>query len=206
MGEDATPDSSKGLTVKRISMSVDHRFLSRLEPDSIRVLLRWYDVYCREVKDRASQLAQESSIPLEHARPVGLTFCIDADKMESAVECWIIPNCTSVEALTDESLLSFIDSEYQESQTTVMERYMTVKSARVRMKLLFMEYKSLLWTNALKWVIEKSPEDCGPSHTLGNQASPIADSPRTGHKLLAQLPRGRLRGLHETRDRSLRRF
>lgn len=83
MGEDATLDSAKGLTVKRMSMSVDHPLHSGLEPESIRGFLHQYDEYCREVKARASQLAQESSVLLELAGPVGLTFCIDADQLGS---------------------------------------------------------------------------------------------------------------------------
>ena len=77
-------------------------------------------------------------------------FCVDADQLESAVECGLIPNCTSVETLTETSLRSFLDTNAQESQTTVTESDlakvvetalkmdMSVKSAKGRMKLLFM--------------------------------------------------------------------
>ena len=78
-------------------------------------------------------------------------FCVDADQLESAVECGLIPNCTSVETLTETSLRSFLDTNAQESQTTVTESDlakvvetalkmdMSVKSAKGGMKLLFME-------------------------------------------------------------------
>lgn len=104
MGEEATLDSAKELTVKRISMPVDHSLHSRLEPESIRVLLPQYNDNFLEVKGRASQLAQECSVLLEPAGTVGLTFCINEDQLEFAVECVIIPDCTSAEALTDEPL------------------------------------------------------------------------------------------------------
>ena len=44
--------SPKGQRTKHISASVDYPFLARLEPEFIRVFLRRYDVYCREVKAR----------------------------------------------------------------------------------------------------------------------------------------------------------
>lgn len=37
------------------------------------------------------------------------------------MDCGTIPNCTSIEAYSDDSLRSFRDSEAQESQTTVTE-------------------------------------------------------------------------------------
>ena len=177
MGDDATPSSSKGPstspegpTVKHISASVDYPFLARLELESIRIFLRRYDAYVQEVKARAAQLAGENSTTEEPGRPVGLVLCVDADQLESAVDCGLIPNCTSVEALVDEFLRSFLDSEAQESQNSVTESdlvklveavlrmNMTVKSAKGRMNLLFMEYMSLLRTNGLKWVTEKAPK------------------------------------------------
>ena len=67
------------------------------------------------------------------------------------MDCGLKRNCTLVVVLTDESLRSFLDSEVQEAQTTVKESYLanmvqavlsiqiTVKPAKGRMKLLYME-------------------------------------------------------------------
>lgn len=151
MGDNITSDSTKKQSVKRITMPVENPFLIRLKQESIRAFLRRYDAYCKEVKSRIYQLAQESSVSLEPSRPVVIYFCVDADHVESAVECDMNPSCTSVEELTDKSLRSFLDSEGQETQPsvtgndlpklveTVLKMDMTVKSATGQMKLFFME-------------------------------------------------------------------
>ena len=170
MGETINALPTDGHKVKRFSSSVDHPFLDRFDPLSIRVFLRAYDAYCREVKARASQLTPETSTPLEPVKPVSLIFCVDAEQLESAVQCGMIKGCNDIQALTDENLRSYLDSESEESTTTVTEADltklvesklrmdMTVTSAHGRMKLLFMDYTSLLRTNGLKWVTTKSPK------------------------------------------------
>ena len=171
-----------------MSASVDYPFLARLEPESIRVFLRRYEAYCREVQARAAKVAGEDSTTEEPGRPVDLVLCVDADQIESTVECGLILNCTSVETLTNKSLRSFLETEAQESQTTVTESDLakvvetalkmdtSVKSAKGRMKLLFMEYKSPLPTNGLKWVTEKCPEDSSPSRPLGHPSGTTSDT------------------------------
>lgn len=156
--------------VRHLASSVEHPFLHRFDPQSIRVFLRAYDAYCREVYARASQLNQDASTSVEPVSPVSLLYCVDAEQLESAVQCGMIDGCTDVDRLTTEALRTFLDNESQESQSSITEADlaatvqatlkmdMTVKSARVRMKLLFMDYLSLLRTNGLKWVPEKNPK------------------------------------------------
>lgn len=107
---------------------------------------------------------------MESARPIGLIYCVNTEQLESAVECGWIPDCTDVESLTDKSLRSYLESESQETSETLTEAELTkmvesdlkmdmsVKSAKSRMKLLFMSYKSMLRTNGLKWVTEDTPK------------------------------------------------
>lgn len=102
-------------------MPVYHSFLARLGPESVRVFLRRYDAYCREVRVCASQLAPALTVSSEPARPVSLAFCVDVDQLKSAVERGMISDCMSVEAPTDESLRSFLDAEFEELQATVTE-------------------------------------------------------------------------------------
>lgn len=82
----------------------------------------------------------------------------------------MVDGCDDVQSLTDDVLRSFLDKEATESATVITQDKlskmveslfkmdMTVKSAKGRMKLLFMEYKSLLRTNGLKWVTEMTPK------------------------------------------------
>ena len=60
-------------------MAVEQPFLARLDSESIRIFLRKYDAYIRELKARASQLVQEGSQSLEPIRPVGLVYCVDSE-------------------------------------------------------------------------------------------------------------------------------
>lgn len=68
-------------SVKKMTMSVELPFLRRLDPEFIRVFLRKYDGYCRELRALAFQLSVESSISLEPARPAGLIYSIDAEQL-----------------------------------------------------------------------------------------------------------------------------
>lgn len=132
---------------------VYYPILSRLEPESIRVLLSRYDAYCREINAHAAQVASEDSTTGEPGWPVGLVFCVEADQLESAVENGMIPGCKSVKTFTDAPLQSFLDAETQESQTTITESDliiavgtalkmdMSVKLARSGIMLLLMGYK-----------------------------------------------------------------
>lgn len=164
IGESATPSSFTGLTAsfkgqttRKMSASVDYPFQSRLELESIRVFLRryGYEAYCREIKAHAVQAAGGDSTTEKTGCPVGIVFSVDVDQLEFAVECGMILDCTSVETLTEASLRPFLDGEAQELQTTMTESDLTkvietavkmdirVNSAMGRLKLLFIEYKSL---------------------------------------------------------------
>lgn len=70
-------DSGTTKKVRQVAMPVDQPFLDRMDPISIRISLRRYDAYCREVKAHASQLVQEGIKPLEPVRPVDLIYCVD---------------------------------------------------------------------------------------------------------------------------------
>ena len=172
--EDTSSSHGSGITgnakVKQVTMAVEQPFLARLDSESIRVFLRKYDAYCRELKARASQLVQETAVSLEPIRPVGLVYCVDAEQLESAVDLGMIDGCDDVKELTDGQLRDYLDKEASDSATVVTEndlaqmvqRYvrmdMSVKSAHSRMKLLFMGYKSLLRQNGMGWVVDKNPK------------------------------------------------
>lgn len=104
-----------GHKVMQVAMSVEHPFLLRLDPESIRAFLRKYDAYRQEVFARASQLTEEPSASLEPVSPVGLIYCVDAEQLESAVECGMIEGCSDIEKLTSTDLRRFLEKEAQES-------------------------------------------------------------------------------------------
>ena len=65
--------------VRQVTMAVEQPFLARLDSESIRIFLRKYNAYTRELKARASQLVKEGSHSLEPIRPVGLVYCVDSE-------------------------------------------------------------------------------------------------------------------------------
>ncbi|PXF43991.1 hypothetical protein BWQ96_06224 [Gracilariopsis chorda] len=147
--------TSRGTTgtakVYKFSMATPQPFLALLEAEPIRIFLRAYDAYCRELKSRAAQLVQEASMSLEPIRPVGLVYCLDAKQLESAMDLGMIDHCMDVKDLSDNKLRAFLNNEAVESATVVTESDlsamvlkhvrmdMSVKSATDRMKLLFIE-------------------------------------------------------------------
>lgn len=166
-----TPDQkAAGHTVKKVTMWMEHPFIRRLDPESIRVFIRKCDAHHQEIDSRASQPPQESTVSLQPVCPVSLIYCANAEKLESAVECGMLEGCRDVEKLTSDELRKLLDEESQESQTFFTEsdlsqifkkwlkRDIKAKSETGRMKLFCMEYKSLLRTNGLKWVPEETPK------------------------------------------------
>lgn len=66
------------------SFSIEDPHLTDTDSESIRVFLRKYDQYCREVKSRARQIG-DGSPSSEVARPANLKFCVDAEFLESKI-------------------------------------------------------------------------------------------------------------------------
>lgn len=157
-----------GTKVKQVAMSIEHPFVLQLDPESIRVFLRKYEAYWRKVFARALQLTGDVTTSLEPVKPVSLIYCVDDKQLESAIECGLIDDYTDVDMLTSEALRKLLDKEAEEFKDVVTEKDLVAtvqvllhmkisfKSAKGRMKLLFMEYRSLLRTNGIKWVTEKT--------------------------------------------------
>lgn len=145
MLEDSSTKSKSGLSVKNVTMLVEHPLLRRPDSESSRVFLRKYDGYCSELKARASQLSVESSISLEPTGPVALIYCTDAEHLESAIMCTLVDGGDDIQSLTDDILRSFLEKEATESAAIVAESElaklvesllkmdMTTKSSKCRM-------------------------------------------------------------------------
>lgn len=85
------------------------------------------------------------------------------------MELDLIKGCDDIEKLTDGKLRTYLDSKAEETTTVVtaddfnqlvqnnVHMDVTIKSAKGRMKLLFMSYKSLLRQHYMKWVAENTP-------------------------------------------------
>lgn len=145
---------------------------TRTWTEFIRVFLRRYDKYRREVFPRASQLNAEYATSLEPVNTVGVIYCVNATQLESAIECSMIAGWKEVEMLKSADLDKFFDKMLQEVKDVVTEAERTptaqaekqmkmyVKSAKGSMKLHFMDYDLLLRNNTIKWVTRKTPSGC----------------------------------------------
>lgn len=87
-----------------VAFSVNHPLLLSTTPRSIRIFLRHYDQYVKEVTTRALQLTMVDSTTIEPVRPVNLLYCVDAEWLESTVDLEYIPEVKKMEDLTDEKL------------------------------------------------------------------------------------------------------
>lgn len=97
-----------------VSTSVDHPHLERLDSESIRIFLRRYDDYCKEVTARAEQLLASSTVTTEPIRPVSLTFCIDSEQIQSALD------------------LGFIEGVEEYEKTWTIRNYGTTSTRRLK--------------------------------------------------------------------------
>lgn len=74
-----------------VSPVVDHPHLKTSDPASIRVFLREYAKYVREVTERAQQLTV-GNFSNDFVRLASLKYCVDQDWLESIVELEFIPD------------------------------------------------------------------------------------------------------------------
>ena len=99
-----------------------------------------------------------------------MVYCVDSEQLESAVELEMIEGCTEIKELTDEQLRTYLKIESIDSSMIVtapdleqmaqkhVRMDMNIKSAKGRMKLLFIAYKSLLRQKGMSWVTSKNPK------------------------------------------------
>ena len=88
---------------KFVSTSIDHPHLLRLDAESIRVFIRKYDAYCKELTARAAQLTGYG-VTTEPVRPVNITFCVDSEQLESALDLWFIEGADDYDGLSETQL------------------------------------------------------------------------------------------------------
>ena len=103
----------------KITASVDHLGLLRNYSESIRTSLKLYEQYSKEVTSRAEQLAGASNKTAEDPRPIIIKYCVDADWLESIVFVGFIENVDSVDTLTNEQLLKYLEKKAEESKETL---------------------------------------------------------------------------------------
>ena len=159
----APAEPSTGSAIS-LSATIEHPRLGEHDAESIRTFLRLYDQYVSEVKAKC----EESGNFNLSCKPVNLAYCLDPDYLDSAVELGFIPNATSMEELTEETLRKFLENKAVESKETItlssldalVKRQLRMNtkdpSAESRMQSLFISYRSLLRQNGLLWVLESS--------------------------------------------------
>lgn len=160
-----------------VSTSVNHPRVVRTDPESVRVFLRQYDQYSKEVIARASQISASGTVPTEAVRPVNITFCVDPEYLESAIALDLISDVESESELTDTVLRSYLERKAEESKESVnldaldmiverdLHMDMTDRNAKSRMESLFVSYHALLRRNGISWLL-KTNQKVAVSHVL----------------------------------------
>lgn len=107
---------------------------------------------------------------MENVNIVRIIYCVDADQLETAIECEMIVGYTDVNKLTSTDRRNFLEKDIQEVKDVVTESELTatvqaalrikmsVKSSKGRMKMIYIEDPSLLKTNSINWLTYKTPK------------------------------------------------
>ena len=152
-----------------VATSVSHLWLLQTDSESVRVFLRLYDQYCKEVLSRPAQRTATGSISTEAVQPVNIKYCVDPEYLESAIALGFI-EATSYDELSEIDLREHLDQKAQESQETItletLDEIVDInlrmnkkdKNSKSRMESLFVSYHSLLRRNGLSWLIEPNPK------------------------------------------------
>lgn len=84
--------------------------LERVTAESIRIFLREYESYVRELASRASQVVG-ARISTEAVRPVALKYCVDQEYLEGLLSLGFISTATTYNDLDDEDLLDYLEKK-----------------------------------------------------------------------------------------------
>lgn len=150
-----------------MTTSVGHPTLKKTDAESVRVFLRTYDQYTREVAERSAQLQLSGAVTTEPVRPVSLKFCVDIEYVEASLLLGVIEGAGEhYDDLTDESLRAHLEQKATTSPETISldrldsiikaELRMNMKdiSSRSRMLSLFVSYTSIIKRHGSAWVIK----------------------------------------------------
>ena len=86
---------------RHVTTAVEHPRLTKTDAASVRLFLRAYEQYAREVNERARQVVGEDVISTEAAKPVQMKYCVNAEWLESLIDLDFIPNVSSYNSLSD---------------------------------------------------------------------------------------------------------
>lgn len=160
-----------------LTSSVSHPRLLRTDSESVRVFLRLYDQYVREIASRSKQLTVSGSISTEPIRPVNIKYCVDPEIIESALALGFIEGHSNYDKLPESKLRAYLEKKAEESKEAVnldtldsivrteLKMDMSDSNATSRMESLFMAYHKLLRINGLAWVL-KSNQKISVFHVL----------------------------------------
>lgn len=157
-------DTQQSGTTSHLGIAVDHPRLAKTDPASVRVFLRKYDQYCHTVVSRAKQLTTSATIT-EAVLPMELKYCVDTQHFVSLIELGFVPDVTSFDTMSNQTLRAYLDTISAESKNAVtmdslddlvrneLVMDMSNGNAKSRMQTLFADYHSLLAKQGVKWVI-----------------------------------------------------
>lgn len=164
---------------RRLATAVEHPRLTKTDAASVRLFLRAYDKYTREVTERARQLTGQETITEEATTPVHLKYCVDGEWLESLLDLNLIEDVSTYEDLEDQVLRRYLETKAEEAKDVVtrdtldklveeeLRTDMKDKNARSRIETLFVSYRSLLRRHGVSWIL-KDNEKVAVSHVLSS--------------------------------------
>lgn len=163
-----TAASSPAEGLISVSGPVDRPRLTKTDASCIRVLLRAYDQYVREIWGRAEQFVPKHVVSTEPYSPVGLKFCIDGEMVMSLMSLGLFDFVNYYANLSDSELRTYLDNKAEKSKEFItldvrdnlakkeLRMNISDSNAPSRVKNLFASYRSLLPRNGLKNLIDEN--------------------------------------------------
>lgn len=153
------PTSGQGPRIA--STAVEHSRLCKTDVAFVRLFLRSYDQYEREVIERVCQIVGQDVISPNVDKPIQMKFCMNPEWLESLTELDFHPVVASCDKPRDKQLQEYLSKKANESSDAVtmetlvhivkneLHNDMAYNDARSRIQTLFVSVKSLLCIHRL---------------------------------------------------------
>lgn len=111
--------TSSSQSSRRVATAVEHPRLTKTDAVSVRLLLRTYKQYARELNVRARQLVGEDVITTEATKSLQIKYCVNAEWLESLINLDFIFNVCSYDAINESQLEQYLTKNAEESKDLV---------------------------------------------------------------------------------------
>lgn len=160
-----------------VPIAVDHSRLIKTDAASVRLFLRAYEQYEREVTTRVREVTGQDVVSAEAAKPIRLKYCVDTEWLESLIDLDVLTDAISYGQLVNKVLHTYLESKAVKTRKFVttdqldklldneLQIDMKDLNARSCFETLFVLYRSLMRHQGLS-KITKDNEKIAVFHVL----------------------------------------